>query len=86
MKYSFETNSHMARQQFDFDKLIDEIPEHVKGGRLPSDIELTVHGYGLLPFFAARIGLHAKPECNTNPAKVGGYTNVESMYGVTVAF
>lgn len=79
MKYSFDTNSHMARQQFDLDKLIEEIPKNKAGGLLPEHFCLTVHGSGLLPTFAATLGLHAKPECNADPSKVGGYTTVEPI-------
>lgn len=78
MKYSFDTNSHMARQQFDFDKLIEEIPKNIKGGLLPKGFDVTVYGSGLLPFFAAMIGLHADPACNADPARVGGYVTSET--------
>jgi len=74
VKYHFESNSHMTRQQFDFDNMLEKLPEQVKSGMLPKGIDITVHGYGLLPFFAAMHGLHAKPEFNADPARVGGYT------------
>lgn len=82
-KYSFETNSHMARQQFDFDKLIEDMQGHMERGHLPKNFNVTVYGSGLLPFFAAKLGLHANPECNADPVKVGGFTNVEAepMFG-----
>ncbi len=79
-KFTFDTNSHMARQQFDFDKMIGELPEHVRKGHLPRSIDLTVHGSGLLPTFAAMHGLHADPECNADPSKVGGYVDVAPAY------
>lgn len=79
-KYTFATNSHMVRQQFDFDKLIGELPDQVKAGILPSSIDITVHGLGLLPTFAAMHGLHADPECNDDPGKVGGYTDVSPAF------
>lgn len=86
MKYIFDTNSHMARQQFDFDKLMEDLPKDLESGRLPKGFDLTVYGSGLLPFFAAKLGLHAKPECNADPSKVGGYTSVEPMdFGRLVA-
>ena len=78
-KYLFETNSHMVRQQMDFDKMIEEIPKYTASGRYRKGFSLTVHGSGLLPFFAAMIGLHAKPECNADPTKVGGYVSIEPM-------
>lgn len=78
-KYSFDTNSHMARQQFDFDKLLTELPDQVKAGNLSPSIDITVHGSGLLPTFAAMHGLHAKPECNEDPGKVGGYTSTDHL-------
>lgn len=73
MKYRFETNSHMARQHKDFDELIKALPEHFKTGRLRPTFNTVVYGSGLLPFFAAMIGLHADPKCNENPELVGGY-------------
>ena len=79
MKYAFDTNSHMARQQMDFDKLIGDLPEHWKAGHLPRSIDITVHGTGLLPTFAAIHGLHANPECNADPSKVGGYVSAEPL-------
>lgn len=78
-KYTFETNSHMVRQQMDFDKFIEDLPKHYQAGLLRKGFELTVYGSGLLPFFAAKIGLHANPECNADPSKVGGYTDVQPM-------
>lgn len=76
-KYLFETNSHMARQQMDFDKLIEDLPKHRAAGALRPGFALTVHGSGLLPFFAATIGLHADPACNADPPRVGGYIRVQ---------
>ncbi len=75
-KYVFDTNSHMARQQMDFDKFIEDMPKNFAAGVLRRDFALTVHGAGLLPFFAAMIGLHADPACNADPARVGGYVEV----------
>lgn len=72
-KYVFETNAHMARQQMDFDKFIEDLPKHRAAGVLRSAFTLTIHGSGVLPFFAATIGLHADPACNIDPARVGGY-------------
>ncbi len=75
-KYVFDTNSHMARQQMDFDTFIAEMPKHFASGLLRPGFALTVHGAGLLPFFAAMIGLHADPACNADPARVGGYVDI----------
>jgi hypothetical protein len=75
-KYVFDTNSHMARQQMDFDKFIEDMPQNFAAGRLRRGFEITVHGEGLLPFFAAMIGLHADSACNADPARVGGYVDV----------
>lgn len=72
-KYIFDTNAHMARQQMDFDKFIEDLPLHRAAGRLRPSFELAVHGRGLLPFFAAMLGLHADAACNEDPARVGGY-------------
>jgi hypothetical protein len=72
-KYLFDTNAHMARQQMDFDKFIEDLPKNRIAGLLRESFTLTVHGEGLLPFFAAMIGLHADPTCNEDPSRVGGY-------------
>lgn len=72
-KYFFDTNSHMARQQMDFDKFIEDLPNLIACGALSASLSVAVHGSGLLPFFAAMIGLHADPACNADPARVGGY-------------
>lgn len=72
-KYFFDTNTHMARQQMDFDKFIEDLPRSRAAGLLRPAFELTVHGAGLLPFYAAMIGLHADPACNADPVRVGGY-------------
>jgi hypothetical protein len=82
-KYWFDTNSHMARQQFDFDRMIEKLPEEVRGGIFKKMPDLTVYGSGLLPFFAAQIQIHADPECNADPTKVGGY--IAGDYAVRAA-
>lgn len=79
LKYKFDTNDHMARQQMDFDDLIEKLPSHFASGLLRKDFSLTVYGSGLLPFFAAMCGLHADPECNADPSKVGGYVSTDLM-------
>lgn len=78
----FDTNTHMLRQYFDFDQMIDEIPGKMERGALHKNHQITVYGSGMLPFFAATIGLHADPACNENPMKVGGfYINPETTHG-----
>ena len=72
-KFVFDTNTHMARQQMDFDKFIEDLPRSRAAGMIRAGFELTVHGSGLLPFFAASVGLHADAACNADPARVGGY-------------
>lgn len=84
-KYIFDTNAHMARQQMDFDKFIEELPKNRAAGLLRESFELTVHGKGLLPFFAAMIGLHADSACNADPARVGGYVRCERSQKDVVA-
>jgi len=74
-KFVFDTNTHMARQQMDFDKFIEDLPHSRAKGVIRAGFELTVHGSGLLPFFAASIGLHADAACNADPARVGGYVH-----------
>ena len=86
--YIFDTNSHMTRQWADFQKLVGELPDQIKAGHLPKGVDFTFYGSGLLPFYAATLGWHADPECNKDPAKVGGYTTViappspEILYGM----
>lgn len=70
---SFDTNNHMLRQYYDFDQMIDEIPGKIERGALNANHNLVVYGSGMLPFYAATLGLHADPACNNNPMKVGGY-------------
>lgn len=78
-KYIFDTNAHMARQQMDFDRFVEQWPAHRAAGLLRPAFTLTVHGSGLLPFFAAMIGLHADPACNADPAMVGGFVRCEDI-------
>lgn len=75
-KYWFDTNSHMARQACDFDKIIEDLNYHMMTGRVRKGFSMTVYGSGLLPFYAATIGLHADPECNADPERVGGFVDV----------
>ena len=77
--YVFPTNSHMARQWADFDKLVAQLKEYVRTDRLPANIDITFHGHGLLPFYAATIGWHANQEFNEDPSKVKGYIDVVSI-------
>ncbi len=74
--YHFATNSHMARQFVDFDKFMMELDENYKTGKLRKGFNLKFYGSGLLPFYAAMLGLHAEASCNANPEKVGGFTAV----------
>lgn len=83
-KYCFDTNSHMARQFQDFDKLILDLQSHYDQGKLRKSFGMRFYGKGLLPFYAATIGLHADPECNKDPTKVGGYVQVEDMSGLVI--
>lgn len=76
-RYVFDTNTHMARQWADFDKLVAEIPDHLAANRLPKGFTITMYGSGLLPFYAAGIRWHADPACNDDPSKVGGYVAQE---------
>lgn len=79
IRRTFETNSHMARQQMDFDKMLEDLKDLVRKHQLPRNFEVTVYGYGLLPFFAATRGLHANPEYNRDPTLVPGYLEQESV-------
>lgn len=73
MKYRFQTNTHMLRQQMDFDQFVEQLPELYERKALRKEFTITVYGSGLLPFFAARLGWHANSEFNKDPSKVGGY-------------
>ena len=72
-RYWFDTNSHMARQFEDFDGFLKDLKGHFDAGRMRKSFKMKFYGSGLLPFYAAMLGLHASPECNRDPAKVGGY-------------
>jgi hypothetical protein len=76
-RYDFETNSHMARQFVDFDKFMGELDSHVTQGRLRRAFQMKFYGSGLLPFYAAMLGLHADAACNADPARVGGFAPVK---------
>lgn len=79
-KWWFDTNVHMARQQMDFDKLIEDLPARWRDKQIAPDFQLIFHGSGLTPFWAATLGLHANPDCNNDPPSVGGYTEVTDDY------
>jgi hypothetical protein len=75
--YSFDTNSHMARQFVDFDTFMGGLDRHFAEGRLRRTFQMKFYGSGLLPFYAAMLGLHADPACNADPARVGGFVRME---------
>jgi hypothetical protein len=57
----YRTNDHMAKQHLDFEELISkQIPDMLRAGTLKPVPLFTVHGRGLLPDFARKIGLHAE--------------------------
>ncbi len=62
-EYSFFTNSHMSRQALDFEDMIEKIGGLMMSGDW-SPVDFRVYGDGLLPCYAASIGLHAKDEFN----------------------
>lgn len=62
-KYEYFTNSHMSRQALDFQDLIESIGERVTKG-IWEMIDVRVYGRGLLPAYAATIGLHGEHEQN----------------------
>lgn len=72
-EFRFQTNSHMAQQFMDFDKFMDNLGDHYKHGRLRKSFRMKFYGYGLLPFFAAMLKIHAVPEFNDDPSRVGGW-------------
>lgn len=61
--WPFETNSHMSRQVLDFEDMCEQIGNNMKT-RAWEPIDIRVYGDGLLPSYAASIGLHADPEKN----------------------
>lgn len=61
--YKFRTNSHMSQQVLDFEDLLEQMGDYIKTGRWEM-CHLIVHGDGLLPAYAANLGLHADPEMN----------------------
>lgn len=62
-EYHFYTNNHMGRQAIDFEDLCEQAGEHVRKG-FWEPIDIRVYGDGLLPSYAASIGLHGDPEKN----------------------
>lgn len=78
-RFYFDTNADMARQQADFDKMLEDLPSEIDSGRIRPEFTMTIYGSGLLPFFAAKLGLHADPECNNDPTKVGGYVYANAL-------
>ncbi len=62
-KWTFQTNSHMSRQALDFEDLVTQIGAHVVN-RNWEPVDIKVYGEGLLPAYAASIGLHANPIMN----------------------
>jgi hypothetical protein len=67
----------MARQFADFDGFMGDLDSHYAQGRLRRGFRMTFYGRGLLPFYAAMLGLHAEAACNADPVKVGGFVKVE---------
>lgn len=75
--YRFDTNSHMARQFDDFDKFMGDLEANFRSGKLRPGFSMKFYGSGLLPFYAAKLGLHADPICNADPTLVGGYMSAD---------
>lgn len=75
--YLFDTNSHMSQQLEDFDQFIAGLADSYKLGNVRPKFKMKFYGSGLLPFFAAKLGLHANPECNADPTKVGGWVSIK---------
>lgn len=75
--FKFPTNTHMSRQFQDFRDLMDKLKGHYEAKRIRKSFRMKFYGSGLLPFYAAKLGLHAEPECNADPTRVGGF-KVES--------
>ena len=61
--FQFFTNSHMSRQALDFEDMCEQIADRVRK-RHWEPIDIRVYGQGLLPAYAASIGLHADPLMN----------------------
>lgn len=61
--YDFYVNTHLSRQATDFVDMLDEIAELVKAGTWGM-VNIVVWGKGMLPTYAASIGLHGLPEMN----------------------
>lgn len=63
---TFVSNTHMARQAQEFLEIRDLWIGNVKKGQMHW-IDFVVHGEGLLPTAAARLGIHADPKRNVPP-------------------
>lgn len=61
--YQFYVNTHLGRQATDFVETLDEITELVKSGAWQI-VNIVVWGKGMLPTYAASIGLHGDPAMN----------------------
>ena len=62
-EYQFMTNTHMSRQVTDFQDLLDQVLERIKS-KAWELIDIRVHGDGMLPTYAASIGMHADEAMN----------------------
>ncbi len=80
-QHLFHTNTHLAKQFDDFGKFMDSLEDHYKFQRIRKGFKMKFYGYGLLPFYAAMLGLHAQPEFNQDPTRVGGWTSFRSAVG-----
>lgn len=74
--YHFATHEHMHRQFDDFNDMIAELPTAHAKGTIRRSFGMRFYGTGLLPFYAAILKLHANPEFNADPTKVGGWYKV----------
>lgn len=62
-EYEFYTNNHMSKQMTDFEDILEQIGELVVS-KTWEPVSIVVHGDGLLPTYAASVGLHANPLMN----------------------
>jgi len=76
--WTFYTNSHMSRQALDFEDLVEQIGQHVMK-RNWEPVDIRVYGDGLLPAYAASIGLHGNPLMNQKYGSVRAHSFAEPL-------
>lgn len=67
--YDFYTNTHMSRQVTDFQDLLEQVLERIQS-KAWELVDIRIWGKGMLPTYAASIGMHGDPAMNMEYAGV----------------